>query len=121
MEPDYVEVVPVRNTAELWACARLLVEANSHSDEASVTYATAYGRLKCAYHTPGFMGWVVMLNAKPIGGCVGNLMSGEASFQLKELFLTEEWVGSPLGPFLIEKVKAILHHSGVMTLSLYAD
>ena len=121
MKPECVEIVPVRNTVELWTCAQSLAEVCSQLCQEKVTYATAYNRLKCAYHTPGFMGWVVMLNAKPIGGCVGNLMSGEASFQLKELFLTEEWVGSSLGPLLIEKVKAILHHSGVMTLSLYAD
>ena len=120
MEPDDVEIVPVRNTAELWVCAKLLVEASSHFDESRVTYATAYGRLKCAYHTPGFKGWMVMLDARPIGGCIGNLRSDKGYFQLKELFLTQEWISSPLGPFLLEKVRESLSEIGVITLSLYS-
>ena len=116
-----LKIVEIEQTAQLKACAPLLVEAFNTAYPDEWTYDTALKKLIDYFQSPRFLGFIVYEGEAVVGGCIGNIETyflGD-HYYLKELFVDPKAQGKGIGQQIMKRVKAELAGLEVPMISLY--
>jgi aminoglycoside 6'-N-acetyltransferase I len=121
---ETMKIVTIETNEQLASCVDLYIEVfNGDPWRDQWTATTAYQRLADAFHSPGFIGLIAMLDAHIAGGLVGNIEHFYKGpyFNLKEMFVRTTLQRQGIGQQLFTALDLQLEERQIAAITLFTS
>ncbi len=105
-------------------CGYILMQAyNGEPWNDTWTHEKAIEKVMYSYNSPNFIGWVVKVDNKVVGGCVGNIEPNFYGdfYYLREMFLLPEFQSKGIGSQLIAAIQNHLKSIAIKEIVLLTN
>lgn len=117
-------IIPIETNEQLTSCVDVYIEVfNGAPWNDQWTATTAYQRLADAFHAPGFIGLIALIDEHIAGGLVGNLEHFYTGpyFNLKEMFVKPSLQRQGIGQQLFTALYQQLEERQIASITLFTS